>query len=249
MCVHALQIAAMFRPVPTAPGHDLFPQGAHADCLYVLQDGEVTGASSWPAFRLSPSSTLPWLWLANNLLQKPIISYCARCSWRCTETRSRSSESAPLTSLVSTACTAEGRGRDTEQGGCVRCWTASSCLLSVARRAVGAECFGARRRRGPSSAAPGVREVRCCACSPFTAEVALLLQPSAFALMSRADVLHHTAPLLPCRAMSLSMLWELRMSDLHPLLNAHPHLQHDLCADVIEVPAPETPFSTPAAAL
>jgi type II secretory pathway predicted ATPase ExeA len=41
------------------------------------------------------------------------------------------------------------------------------------------------------------------------------------------------------RAMSLSMLWELRMSDLHPLLNAHPHLQHDLCADVIEVPALE----------
>jgi hypothetical protein len=41
--------------------------------------------------------------------------------------------------------------------------------------------------------------------------------------------------LLSCRAMSLSMLWELRMSDLHPLLNSHPHLQHDLCADVIEV--------------
>ena len=47
-CTHGiwhavLQIAAMFRPVPTAPGHDLFPQGAHADCLYVLQDGEVWG--------------------------------------------------------------------------------------------------------------------------------------------------------------------------------------------------------------
>ena len=49
--------------------------------------------------------------------------------------------------------------------------------------------------------------------------------------------------------MSLSMLWELRMSDLHPLLNAHPHLQHDLCADVIEVPAPETRFCAPTAAL
>lgn len=31
----------MFRPVPLAPGHDLFPQGAPADCMYVLQDGEV----------------------------------------------------------------------------------------------------------------------------------------------------------------------------------------------------------------
>jgi hypothetical protein len=48
--------------------------------------------------------------------------------------------------------------------------------------------------------------------------------------------------------MSLSMLWELRMSDLHPLLNAHPHLQHDLCADVIEVLAPDPPCSMPAAA-
>jgi hypothetical protein len=46
VCVCALQIAAMFRPVPTAPGHDVFPQGAHADCLYVLQDGEVTSATS-----------------------------------------------------------------------------------------------------------------------------------------------------------------------------------------------------------
>lgn len=35
------QVAAMFRPVPLAPGHDLFPQGAPADCMYVLQDGEV----------------------------------------------------------------------------------------------------------------------------------------------------------------------------------------------------------------
>lgn len=30
------------------------------------------------------------------------------------------------------------------------------------------------------------------------------------------------------------MLWELRMSDLQPLLNAHPPLQHDLCGDVIQ---------------
>jgi hypothetical protein len=49
---------------------------------------------------------------------------------------------------------------------------------------------------------------------------------------------------LPCRPMSLAMLWELRMSDLHPLLNSHPHLQHDMIADVIEVMAPETPLST-----
>lgn len=62
-------------------------------------------------------------------------------------------------------------------------------------------------------------------------------------------MLNYTVLLLLCRAMSLSMLWELRMSDLHPLLNAHPHLQHDLCADVIEVPAPETRFCAPTAAL
>lgn len=64
MCVHALQIAAMFRPVPTAPGHDVFPQGAHADCLYVLQDGEVISATSWHQFLLSPSSTSSCHWLA-----------------------------------------------------------------------------------------------------------------------------------------------------------------------------------------
>jgi CRP-like cAMP-binding protein len=113
-------IAAMFRPVPTAPGHDLFPQGAHADCLYVLQDGE----------------------------------------------------------------------------------------LAVYRNTIEVERIGA----------------------PYLVGELSVLNALAPEDDEDPPVRHPVC----VRAMSLSMLWELRMSDLHPLLNAHPHLQHDLCADVIE---------------
>lgn len=34
-------MAALLRPVPVAPGHNLFPQRQTADCIYILQDGEM----------------------------------------------------------------------------------------------------------------------------------------------------------------------------------------------------------------
>lgn len=113
-------VAAMFRPVPTAPGHDLYPQGASADCLYVLQDGE----------------------------------------------------------------------------------------LAVYRNTIEIERIGAPYLIG---------------------ELAIL---NALAPEEDEDVtVRHPVCV---RAMSLSMLWELRMSDLQPLMNSHTHLKHDLCCDVIE---------------
>lgn len=113
MCVHAPQIAAMFRPVPTAPGHDVFPQGAHADCLYVLQDGEVTNATSWSHRCVAQLSTIVSLACKEAVTHGKVVPRLlvtttksdnidvARCSWQCTETRLRSSASAPLTSWVS----------------------------------------------------------------------------------------------------------------------------------------------------
>lgn len=50
-----LLVAAMLKPVPVAPGHDLFAQRACADSVFILQDGELASA---PLFHFQLSSTL-----------------------------------------------------------------------------------------------------------------------------------------------------------------------------------------------